>query len=170
MRPVRIVGKVVGVMVVVALASLAFGYFVMTLWNWLIPGIFHGMGVINFWQAVGLLILARILFKGGGGHWGHNRWHRGWGGRGNDCGPGGRWGHWGGQWNNMSAEERQKMKDEWKGGWYEWKNKWHNMSPEDKEKMKAQWKDRCRSWDRRHPADILMKEDEEKTGGNAAQA
>ncbi len=36
---------------------------VMILWNLLIPSIF-GLGVINFWQALGLFILIRILFVG----------------------------------------------------------------------------------------------------------
>lgn len=34
---------------------------VMLLWNWLIPGIF-GLATINFWQALGLFALARLLF------------------------------------------------------------------------------------------------------------
>ena len=37
---------------------------VMLLWNWLIPTIFVGGPVITFWQALGLLILAKILFGG----------------------------------------------------------------------------------------------------------
>lgn len=37
---------------------------VMMLWNWLIPEIFHGGPVISFWQALGLMFLARILFGG----------------------------------------------------------------------------------------------------------
>lgn len=40
-----------------------FGYFVMLLWNWLMPGLF-GLGLITFWQAVGLVVLGRILFGG----------------------------------------------------------------------------------------------------------
>lgn len=43
-----------------------FSAIVMLLWNLLIPGIF-GLISINFWQALGLLILARILFGGFGG-------------------------------------------------------------------------------------------------------
>lgn len=40
----------------------------MWLWNWLIPELF-GFKPIDFWQAVGLLALARILFGGlGSGH------------------------------------------------------------------------------------------------------
>ncbi len=43
---------------------LAVGSFVlMLLWNWLLPALF-GMKMIGFWQAVGLLILSRILFGG----------------------------------------------------------------------------------------------------------
>ncbi len=40
-----------------------FGYFVMLLWNWLMPAIF-GLGLISFWQSVGLVVLGRILFGG----------------------------------------------------------------------------------------------------------
>ncbi len=40
-----------------------FSAIVMLLWNWLIPSIF-GLAIINFWQALGLLVLARILFGG----------------------------------------------------------------------------------------------------------
>lgn len=39
----------------------AAGAVVMLLWNWLMPAIF-GLIAINFWQAIGLFVLARILF------------------------------------------------------------------------------------------------------------
>ena len=39
------------------------GYVVMRLWNWLTPTIF-GWHMITFWQALGLLVLVRILFGG----------------------------------------------------------------------------------------------------------
>jgi hypothetical protein len=139
MRPIRIAGKVIGVLIVVALATLLFGLFVQMLWNNLMPEIFH-FGMITFWQAVGLLILARILFfKGFGSH----RWrgHGPWG-----C-QGGKWGYWQDKWKNMTPDERDKMKDEWSHGWYSWKQKWHNMSPEEKAQMKAHWKDRCGHWE-----------------------
>ena len=45
------------------LAIAGFSAVVMLLWNALLPSIF-GMVSINFWQALGLLILARILFGG----------------------------------------------------------------------------------------------------------
>ncbi len=40
-----------------------FGAIVMLLWNWLMPAIF-GLITINFWQALGLLVLIRLLFGG----------------------------------------------------------------------------------------------------------
>ena len=43
------------------------------LWNWIIPDIF-GLGTITYWQAFGMLILAKILFGGFGRH-GHSRSH-----------------------------------------------------------------------------------------------
>ena len=45
--------------------ALVFGYVIMLLWNWLIPTLF-GLGTIGFWQAVGILVLAKILFGGFG--------------------------------------------------------------------------------------------------------
>jgi hypothetical protein len=49
------------------------GWFVMLLWNWLMPDIF-GLGTVDYWQAWGLLILSSILFKNiGGGSGGNGR-------------------------------------------------------------------------------------------------
>lgn len=41
----------------------------MSLWNWLIPAIFHGP-VLTFWQTAGLFLLSKILLTGvaPGGH------------------------------------------------------------------------------------------------------
>jgi hypothetical protein len=47
-----------------------FGFFVMLLWNWLMPEIFD-LPTVNYWQAWGLLILSSILFKNMG-HGGSN--------------------------------------------------------------------------------------------------
>ncbi len=41
--------------------AVAVGLIVMLLWNWLIPNIFGGP-TVTFLQAIGLLILAKILF------------------------------------------------------------------------------------------------------------
>jgi hypothetical protein len=58
-----------------------FGEAVKYLWNWLLPALFTGAHLITFWQALGLLLLSRILFgtwhsKGGRG--GGRRWRRKW--------------------------------------------------------------------------------------------
>lgn len=50
-----------GIAFAVAMAFL-FGYFVMLLWNWLMPVLF-GLKIITYWQAWGLVLLAHILFK-----------------------------------------------------------------------------------------------------------
>lgn len=42
------------------------GYIVMRLWNWLMPELF-GLQEVNYWQAVGVLVLAKIFFGFGGG-------------------------------------------------------------------------------------------------------
>jgi len=57
------------------------GFVVMSLWNWLIPALF-GWKLISYWQALGLIILSRILFGGfrgavgRGGHWRHRMMKR----------------------------------------------------------------------------------------------
>jgi hypothetical protein len=40
-----------------------FGFVVAGLWNWLMPALF-GLKVISYWQALGLLLLSKILFGG----------------------------------------------------------------------------------------------------------
>ncbi len=57
---------VLGIVAAVGFAFL-FGYVIMLLWNWLIPMIF-GLTEISYWQAVGIIILAKLLFGGFGGH------------------------------------------------------------------------------------------------------
>ncbi|MGA2169968.1 MAG: hypothetical protein ABSG62_17325 [Terracidiphilus sp.] len=71
-----------------------FGEVVMHLWNWLTPMLF-GWRQITFWQALGLLVLCRILFGGFGGH-GHDRsrWRRPTAER----------------WERMTPEEREKFR------------------------------------------------------------
>ncbi len=54
-------------------AIVAFSYIVMSLWNWLIPELFSGP-MITMWQAIGLLVLSKILF--GSFNHGHRRCHK----------------------------------------------------------------------------------------------
>ena len=59
----------------------AFSGLVMLLWNGILPSLFH-ISMITFWQAAGLLLLARLLFGGrghrhrmmGGCHSGNRHW------------------------------------------------------------------------------------------------
>lgn len=77
-----------------ALAVTVFSFVVMGLWNWLVPGVFGGR-TITFWQALGLLILSKILFggflrrPGGRMHWRQRMVNR---------------------WEQMTPEEREKFR------------------------------------------------------------
>jgi hypothetical protein len=104
------------------------GLVVMTLWNALLPEIL-GVSAITFGQALGLLVLSRILFGGFRGG------PRGYGPRGYD-------------WRGGNGSERGGFGR----GRREWKQKmaerWKQMTPEQRDQMKQQWRDRCRSWGR----------------------
>src|SRR5579871_5231815 len=65
------IGRALRGIVLAALAVLLLGAVVMWLWNLLLPGL-AGWRPITFGQAVGLLVLSRILFGGirGRGGWG----------------------------------------------------------------------------------------------------
>ena len=83
-------------------AVLLMGTATLYLWNWLVPALFSGP-VISFWQAVGLLLLTRILFRGffgmrGGHGWNRHHWRR----------------HWEEKWKNMSPEQREQLRARWK--------------------------------------------------------
>jgi ABC-type multidrug transport system fused ATPase/permease subunit len=83
---------------------------VMWLWNWLVPVMFNGV-VINFWQAAGILVLTRILFRGFSGMNGHPKRH---------CN------RWQDKWEKMSPEEKEKVRELWK-------NRCGKFMPEDKQ-------------------------------------
>jgi hypothetical protein len=77
------------------------GWIVMSLWNWLGPELF-GLRQVTFWQALGLLVLCRILFggfgPGGGGR--HSRKSRD---------------RMSERWMNMTPEERESLRQSWRG-------------------------------------------------------
>lgn len=78
-------------------AAALLGTIVMALWNMLIPPLF-GLHRLNVWQALGLLVLSRVLFGRFGrpsGHWGFGRrpmLHR---------------------WAHLSAQEREQLRSGW---------------------------------------------------------
>jgi hypothetical protein len=56
----------IGIAFFVIIAITVFPAVTMLLWNWLIPTLFSGP-VITYWQALGLIVLAKILFSSGPG-------------------------------------------------------------------------------------------------------
>jgi hypothetical protein len=69
---IRIIGLVLAGVVLAGLFALVLGIVVQWLWNWLMPNIF-GLNPISYWQAFGLLFLAKLLFGGLGHH--HPSYH-----------------------------------------------------------------------------------------------
>ncbi len=86
--------RVLKIALFAALAVAVFSFVVMSLWNVLMPGIF-AVRAISFWQALGLLVLCKILFggfrpyAGGGPRWRRRMMER---------------------WEQMTPEEREKFK------------------------------------------------------------
>jgi len=90
------IGRVVKVAAIVVIAIALIGFVVMQLWNALLPGLF-AWPTIGYLQAVGLLILSRILF---GGFRGSHRSASGW-----------RWRRrMLERWEKMTPEEREKFR------------------------------------------------------------
>ena len=79
-----------------------FGGVTMLLWNWLVPDLFNGP-VITFWQALGLLLLCKILFGFGGKHHGDGKSH---------------WKYrYAQKLSNMSDEDRERFKSRMREKW-----------------------------------------------------
>ncbi|PKU22805.1 hypothetical protein [Telmatospirillum siberiense] len=74
-KPVRIARHVTLGLLVAASFALVFGYVTMLLWNAILPQI-SSLPAVTFWQAVGILLLARLL-TGRFSHGDHpHRFHR----------------------------------------------------------------------------------------------
>ena len=82
-----------------AVAVSVVSFVVMSLWNLLMPGIF-AVRAISFWQALGLLVLSKLLFGSfrprvrGGPRWRRRMMER---------------------WEHMTPEEREKFKQGMRG-------------------------------------------------------
>jgi hypothetical protein len=103
MRPGFWIAKGVKILMLVTVVLGVVSFVVMSLWNWLVPTLFSGP-VLGYWQALGLLVLARLLFGGlrphGRGRWGHS-WH-----------------HARGRWEHMTPEEREHLRKRFRGRWH----------------------------------------------------
>jgi hypothetical protein len=64
-RAVRIAAMALAGVVVAVVFAFLFGLVVKALWNWLMPDLF-GLEAITYWQAFGIVLLAKILFGGPG--------------------------------------------------------------------------------------------------------
>lgn len=82
-------------------AALGFGLLVMLLWNAVLPPLL-GVAQIGFFQALGLLILCRVLFGGVSGFGGPEKFGE-WGDRGRHVRDMRE------RWHNMSPEEREEF-------------------------------------------------------------
>ena len=97
--------KVLFFILMAAVAIIVFGGLVMLLWNNVLVEVVN-ISPITFGQALGILLLSKILFGG---------WRGGWGGERH---------HWknkmGEKWSAMTPEEREKFKAQWQkrcGSW-----------------------------------------------------
>jgi hypothetical protein len=102
MRQNRVL-HVLKVLVLVAVAITVFSFVTMHLWNWLMPVVF-GLRTITWPQALGLLVLGKILFGGfhrHGGCSGRRGWKR----------------HMEERWARMTPEERERFRAGMRGRW-----------------------------------------------------
>lgn len=85
------------------------GWIVMLLWNWIVPHLFAGGAPLDYWRALGLLVLCRILVGGFGGRHHHEagaqRWQR---------------------WQAMTPEEREQFRAAHKGRFWGHGRDWTN--------------------------------------------
>jgi hypothetical protein len=95
------------ILVLVIAGVAALGWVVMSLWNWLLPSLFTGVHQIAYVQALGLLVLCKILFGGFRGRGCHHH-HRQ-------------------RWEQMSEEEREKFKQGMRG----WRGRWSRSERQD---------------------------------------
>lgn len=99
--------KVAGFILIAALAVVVFGFVVMGLWNTVLVAVLP-VHAVTFGQALGILVLSKILF--GGGFRGRGGWRGG------------------GSWREkmrekcaqMTPEEQEKFKQEWRNKCRRW--------------------------------------------------
>lgn len=100
------VKKIIGFIVFAFAATALLSFIVMSLWNNILAVVLH-VSLISFWQALGILVLSKILFGGFRG---------GWGGRGTAWKK-----EMQEKWHTMTPEDREKIKQEWRNRCRVWK-------------------------------------------------
>lgn len=71
-KELGVVQHTIGHIIIAVILIFIFGLAVMWLWNGLLPRLF-GVKLIGYWQGLGLVILARLLFGSFGFGFGHHR-------------------------------------------------------------------------------------------------
>jgi hypothetical protein len=96
-------GRIIKIVLCVVLFATLFTFIVMSLWNAILPAVL-GVKTITFWQALGIIILSKILFSGfgggGGGPWkakARARWRD----------------RMMSKWESMSPEEKERFRSAW---------------------------------------------------------
>lgn len=79
--------------------AFVFGLFVKLLWNWLMPDLFN-LKEISYWQAFGIVLLARLIFGSIGEHHGHHHKKNS---------------NWENQYKHSYCHGKWNIKDGWKG-------------------------------------------------------
>ena len=105
--------KIIGFIVLAVAVTALLGYVVMSLWNCVLVAVLH-VSLITFWQALGILILSKILFGGFKGRWGGGPRNSRWGKEMRE------------KWQTMTPEEREKLKQEWRNRCHSWKRNGDN--------------------------------------------
>ena len=103
------VRKVAGMVVCAALAVVALGFVIMTLWNNILVGVLS-VKAITYTQALGIFVLSKILFGGFKGRGGCGGGFRGRGDRMKE------------KWQAMTPEEREKFKQDWRYRCHSWRS------------------------------------------------
>lgn len=120
--PLAIVGMVIGGVALFSLIAFLLGWVVMSLWNALIPSLFHGP-TLTYWQAIGLFILAHIFFGKHGVH--HNSGRHG---RGHH-----RHGY---RLDDMPPEQRERIKARFE-------EELDSLPPEERDRIRRRWSSCC---------------------------
>jgi len=71
----RFIASIIGGILMLFAFTSVFGFVFQALWNWLMPSLFH-LAEITYYEAFGLMILARLLTGGFCHHHGHHGYRR----------------------------------------------------------------------------------------------
>ena len=88
---------------VAPVAIFLFGKLIMLLWNNILTPVLH-VSEITFWQGLGILVLAKILFGSFGGRSGSGHYFK----------------KQRMMWNSMTPEQKERFKEEWKNRSRRW--------------------------------------------------